>query len=36
MLKSRFVLAGRVCGHGRAGLDIICGMMGWPPPVSFT
>ena len=32
-LKSRFILAGRMCGRGSAGLEIICGVMGLPPPV---
>ena len=32
-LNSRFVLAGRMCGRGSAGLETICGVMGLPPPV---
>ena len=33
-LNSRFILAGRMCGRGSAGLETICGVMGLPPPVS--
>ena len=32
-LNSRFILAGRMCGKGSAGLETICGVMGLPPPV---
>ena len=32
-LNSRFILAGRMCGRGSAGLETICGAMGLPPPV---
>ena len=32
-LNSRFILAGRMCGKGNAGLETICGVMGLPPPV---
>ena len=32
-LNSRFILAGRMCGRGSAGLATICGVMGLPPPV---
>ncbi len=32
-LISRFILAGRMCGRGSAGLETICGVMGLPPPV---
>ena len=32
-LNSRFILAGRMCGRGSAGLETICGVMGLPPPV---
>ena len=34
-LNSRFILAGRMCGRGSAGLETICGVMGLPPPVLF-
>ena len=33
-LNSRFILAGRMCGRGSAGLETICGVMGLPPPVT--
>ena len=33
-LNSRFILAGRMCGRGSAGLETICGIMGLPPPVT--
>ena len=32
-LNSRFILAGRMCGKGNAGLETICGVMGLPPPI---
>ena len=32
-LYSRFILAGRMCGRGRVGLETICVVMGLPPPV---
>ena len=32
-LNTRFILAGRMCGKGSAGLETICGVMGLPPPV---
>ena len=32
-LNSSFILAGKMCGRGSAGLEIICGVMGFPPPV---
>ena len=32
--NSRFILAGKMCGRGSAGLETICGVMGLPPPVS--
>ena len=31
--NSRFILAGRMCGRGSAGLETIRGVMGLPPPV---
>ena len=34
VLNSRFILAGRMCGRGSAGLETICGVMGLPPPVT--
>ena len=33
VLNSRFILAGRMCGRGSAGLEMICGVMGLPPIV---
>ena len=33
-LNTRFILAGKMCGRGSAGLETICGVMGLPPPVS--
>ena len=33
-LNTRFILAGKMCGRGSAGLETICGLMGLPPPVS--
>ena len=32
-LNTRFILAGKMCGKGSAGLETICGVMGLPPPV---
>ena len=32
-LNTRFILAGKMCGRGSAGLETICGVMGLPPPV---
>ena len=32
-MNSRFILAGKMCGRGSAGLEKICGVMGLPPPV---
>ena len=32
-LNSRFILAGKMCGRGSAGLETICGVIGLPPPV---
>ena len=33
-LNSRFILAGRMCGRGSAGLETVCGVMGLPPQVT--
>ena len=33
-LNARFVLVGRMCGMGLAGLETFCGVMGLPPPVT--
>ena len=33
-LNTRFILAGKMCGRGGAGLETICGVMGLPPPLS--
>ena len=32
-MNSRFILAGKMCVRGSAGLEKICGVMGLPPPV---
>ena len=33
--NSRFILAGRMCGRGRAGLETISGFLGLPPPLTY-
>ena len=33
--NSRFLLAGRMCGKGRAGLEAISGFLGLPPPLTY-
>ena len=33
--NTRFILAGKMCGRGRSGLETISGFMGLPPPLTF-
>ena len=33
--NSRFILAGKMCGRGHAGLETISGFMGLPPPLTY-
>ena len=34
--NTRFILAGKMCGRGRAGLETISGFMGLPPPLTSS